>query len=121
MKRAVSGILLVLSAIACKAQSHQVTLTWTASKDSNASNPGTVSVYRAVGSCPPSGIGTLTYTPLTTAAPAGGPYPDTTVTAGMTYCYYVTATINGATSQPSNTASATIPVLAPTALIIMIQ
>jgi hypothetical protein len=121
MKRAVSGILLVLSAIACKAQSHQVTLTWTASKDSNTSSPGTVSVYRAVGSCPAIGIGTLTYTNLTSAAPAGGPYIDSTVTAGTTYCYYITATINGATSQPSNTANATIPVFPPIALTIIIQ
>jgi len=121
MKRAVMGLILVLSAIVCRAQSHQVTLSWTASKDSSASNPGTVTVYRAVGSCPSSGIGTLTYTPLTTTAPAGGPYTDPTVTAGMTYCYYVTATINGATSQPSNTANATVPVFSPTAVSVLIQ
>jgi hypothetical protein len=100
---------------------HQVTLNWVASTDSTAATPGTVTVYRAAAACPASGIGTLTYTALSTTAPAGGPYTDTAVTSGSTYCYYVTATIGGATSGPSNTVSGTIPVGAPSSLILVVK
>src|SRR5579871_3112162 len=80
MKKLLWGLSLLLMAAAVQAQAaHQVTLTWTASKDSTTASPGTVSVYRAVGACPASGIGTLTYTALTSTAPAAGPYIDTTV------------------------------------------
>ena len=115
MKRAT--LLLVLFASSAIAQGqHSATLTWTASSDSTTTTPGTVTVYRATAACPASGIGTLTYTPLTTTAPAGGPYVDTAVTVGTTYCYYVTATIGGSTSGPSNTFQAKIPASPPTAL-----
>lgn len=100
---------------AASAASHQVTLNWTASIDSTASNPGTVTVYRANAACPATGIGGLNYTALTTTAPAGGPYSDTTVGVG-TWCYYVTATIGGATSGPSNAVQAVILPLAPSSL-----
>lgn len=99
------------------ATGHQINLTWTASSDSTTANPGTVAIYRANAVCPTSGIGTLIYTAVTTTAPAGGPYNDTTVTAG-TWCYYVTATISSATSGPSNTVQAVILPLAPSNLAI---
>lgn len=113
--RNILAILFFVAAATLAQAQHKVTLSWTASTDSTSSNPGTVSVYRATGTCPASGIGTLTYTTLTATAPAGGPYADSTVTAG-TYCYYVTATISGATSGPSNTVTAVVPTAAPSGL-----
>lgn len=109
------AILFFVAAASLANAQHKVTLSWVASTDSTSSNPGTVSVYRATGTCPASGIGTLTYSTLTAAAPAGGPYADTTVSAG-TYCYYVTATISGATSGPSNTFTAVVPTATATGL-----
>jgi len=81
------------------------TLTWTAS-----ATPGsTVTVYRCVGtSC-------TAFTQIATGIAAGGPYVDTTVTAGA-YSYYVTATVNGVASGPSNTATGTLSPLPPTGL-----
>src|ERR1700734_1887494 len=81
------------------------TLSWTAS-----ATPGsTVTVFRCAGaSC-------TTFTQLATGIAAGGPYVDTTVTAGA-YSYYVTATVNGAVSAPSNTATGTLSPLPPTVL-----
>lgn len=115
MKKLLFSLLLGSSSVAFAA-SHSVTLTWTASTDSTTANPGTVNVLRATGNCPASGIGTLTYNTLTTTAPAGGPYVDNSVTSGTTYCYYVTATIGGQTSNPSNTFQSTIPVAPPSSL-----
>lgn len=105
----------VLLGVAFGQSGHFVNLIWSASSDSTAANPGTVTVYRASGACPATGIGSLSYTALTTTAPAGGPYSDTSVTVG-TWCYYVTATIGGATSGPSNTVQAVILPLAPSSL-----
>lgn len=116
MKR-IFWIALFAASLHAQAQtSHQVTLRWTASPDSTTATPGTVTVYRATAACPSSGIGTLTYSKLTAAALAGGPYVDTAVTSGITYCYYVTATIGGLESNPSNTFQGQIPVAAPTTL-----
>ncbi len=97
---------------------HSVSMTWTASADSTTTTPGTVSVWRASETCPAT-VSTTTpgFTAVTTTAPAGGPYADTTVTAG-TWCYFVTATISGATSGPSNTVQAVLLPLAPTNLAI---
>ena len=120
MRKTLLLALFVMLASVAHAQ-HSVTLNWTASSDSTTSSPGTVNVLRAVGTCPASGIGTLTYTTLTSTAPAGGPYVDSAVTAGATYCYYLTATIGGATSGPSNTAGGTIPTAAPSTLTITVK
>ncbi len=106
---------LFLMAASAMAQ-HSVTLKYTASTDSTSTNPGSVTVYRAAANCPASGIGNLTYIKVTTSAPAGGPYNDTTVTAGTTYCYYLTAVISGQESGPSSTAGVTVLIYAPTGL-----
>jgi len=108
---------IALFAASLHAQStHQVTLRWTASPDSTTAAPGTVTVYRATAACPASGIGTLAYSKLTATALAGGPYVDTSVTTGSTYCYYVTATIGGLESNPSNTFQGQIPTAPPSTL-----
>lgn len=103
------------------AQTHKVTLTWTASADSTASNPGTANVYRATAACPASGTSGATFVKLASGQPAGGPYTDTSVVSGDTYCYYVTAVIGGAESSPSNTFQGVIPLAAPTGLAGVVQ
>jgi hypothetical protein len=102
---------LMLGSVAARAQatpSHEVDLTWTASTDG-----GTVTVYRASGLCSAT---TLSFVKLTSTAPAGGPYKDTAVTAGN-YCYYVTATVNGTESVPSNSVNPSVPTAPPTNLV----
>lgn len=82
------------------AQSLAINLAWTASSDSTASDPGTVQVYRATGTCA-ANPNEATYAEIASSAPAAGPYQDATVTAGQTYSYYVTATISGYTGPSS--------------------
>lgn len=79
----------------------------------------TLQVYRAVGTCPTSGIGTLSYTQLAasfagtaTTTNESWTYVDTSgLASSTTYCYYVTATYSsgGAASLPSNTFQGTTP------------
>jgi hypothetical protein len=92
---------------------HSASLAWTASSDAAANPTIGYNVYRLAGACPATGTAgftKLTATPLTTTT-----FADTTVGLG-TFCYYVTATLNGAESVPSNTASAVILPGAPTLL-----
>jgi hypothetical protein len=108
----IAALLLSFGLVAsAQAASHEVDLTWTASTDG-----GLVTVYRAPAACGTSG---QVFAKLTTSAPAGGPYKDTAVTSG-TWCYYVTATVNGAESLPSNNAAATVPTAPPTGLVTVV-
>lgn len=93
-------------------QPHSVTLYWDASIDSTVADPGAVVVYRFTGACP-SSIDIVTWTVLTTAAPAGGPYADIAVSSKKTYCYVVTAVIDGIESAASNSVQVTIPTGSP--------
>lgn len=111
MKTLFAALLFLLAAPAFA--QHSVTLTWTKSPDSTTQNPGTVNVYRANAACPASGIGSLTYTNIATGQAPGGSYSDTSVSAGNSYCYYVTAVIGGAESAPSNTFSGVLKPAAP--------
>ena len=79
---------------------HSVTLSWTASTSSVVG----YNVYRSTVSGGP-------YTLMTTSGPvAGSPYTDSTVQAGVTYFYVVTAVdSNGNESAFSNEASTTVP------------
>lgn len=104
--------------LTASASGHQVTLTYSASSDSTSTAPGTVNVFRGSGSCPASGISGLGFSQISSTAPAAGPFTDSTVGVGN-WCYYVTATINGATStNQSNTVQAVILPLAPSNLAI---
>jgi fibronectin type 3 domain-containing protein len=89
---------LILNAVSTLAQStHSVTLNWTPGADG-----GTITVYRAGAAC--------STNPTFSAIKSGvtvNSYVDTAVTAG-TYCYKVTANLNGAESVPSNTANAPV-------------
>ena|ERR1700761_1963868 len=83
---------------------HSISLAWTASADG-----GTVNVYRASGSC------SATFSQLATGVAAGGPYADSTVTAGQ-WSYQVTAVVGGAESAPSNCVTLTVLPQSPQAL-----
>jgi fibronectin type 3 domain-containing protein len=84
---------------------HTVSLSWTASSDAAANPTLTYSVYRAT-SC--TGTFTKINQNVTTTS-----YVDASLQPG-TYCYEVTAVLNGAESTFSNTAPAVILPAAPT-------
>ena len=113
MKTFFASLLLVLALPLAAQATHTATLPIGASPDSTTSNPGTVTVYRATGTCPTTGLGTLTFTTVTTSAPASGSYVDTLPGPG-TFCYYLTTTISGATSGPSGTGGGVALPFAPT-------
>lgn len=88
-----------LSGTGVQAVSHSVTLNWTAS----ASTVSGYNVYRSMVSGGP-------YSKLNSALDAPTNYVDTTVQAGLTYFYVVTAVDSGSVeSVNSNEVSATIP------------
>jgi hypothetical protein len=99
-------LLILIGPLVADAALHHNDLAWDASPD-----PGVkYDVYKAPGVCPASGIPTGAVriaTGLTVTT-----YPDaaSTLTAGQINCYYVIATLSGASSPPSNTAPATTPV-----------
>lgn len=116
MKRLLALFVFALGAFA---QSHSATLTWTVPTEPSGTG---YDVYRAVGTCPSSGIGTLSYTLLNSTPLTVLTYTDTTVTGGTTYCYYVTASLSGVQSGPSPTAGAAIPsTFPPTTLTVVVQ
>jgi hypothetical protein len=92
---------------------HSASLSWTASSDAAANPTLGYNVYRLAGACPASG--TNGFTKLNTSPVTTTTFSDASVGLGS-FCYYVTATLNGAESVPSNTASAVILPGAPTLL-----
>ena len=66
----------------------------------------TYNFYRAAGTCPVNGLGTLTWVKLTTTPISGLTYTDNSITVGA-WCFYATAIVNGVESAPSNTAGGT--------------
>jgi len=119
MKRIFLAVIIFAMATVMQAQAaHRVDLTAT-DTGCTAAQSCTLQVYRAAAACPASGIGTLTYSQLASAATGTATastttwtYSDTAVTAGQTYCYYVTATYTvgtGGPSGPSATFQGTIP------------
>lgn len=95
---------------------HSVSLSWTAAAD--ATTATTYHIYRALGACAngvvPTTLTSLSFVQLDGAnsAISATNYTDSTVGVGA-FCYYVTASLNGATSAPSLTAGALVPPLAP--------
>lgn len=109
MRRFLLMIGMVVTSAALALGAHNVVLTWTNSPDTANTN-----VWRLAGTCPApplTGFTQLNATSITTAT-----YTDSAVTAGSTYCYYVTAILNGTNSGPSSTVTATIPVAPPSGL-----
>jgi hypothetical protein len=103
------GLLIVIGIVVgnANAQSsgHSVTLRWTASRSGNT----TVNIYRETGACPPSATSTNGFTRIASNYVSGGPFVDSSVVAGNTYCYVVTAVAGGAESLPSNPFQAVVP------------
>src|SRR5262249_33221232 len=109
-------LLLIASTLLCAqawAQTHTATLTW--ADDINPAAQTTYSVYRAAGLC----SGTPSFAKLA-AGISGMTFPDSSVTVG-TWCYQVTATVNGIESPPSPQASATVGPAAPGQITIVIK
>jgi hypothetical protein len=106
------AILLLTLGTAWAQLTHSAILTWTPA-------PGqagqTFNVMRAMGPC----SGTPNYSTVATAI-TENTYTDTTVTPGN-YCYVVTATFNGVTSPPSNTAGAFVPSFPPLELSVTVK
>jgi fibronectin type 3 domain-containing protein len=93
---------------------HAATLTWTASAD--ATTGMTYNVYRATAACST----TPTLAKLTSGIVATS-YTDTAVTVSATYCYGITAVLNGQESAMSNKAGGTIPVSGATVLVVVMK
>ena len=105
-------VLALVSVAPAKAQ-HSVSLSWTASSDAAANPTLAYNVYRLAGACPASG--TVGFTKLTATPVTVSTFTDATVALGPA-CYYVTSTLNGAESLPSNFVSAVSLPGAPTLL-----
>jgi hypothetical protein len=96
--------LLAALLISIPAFSHSVSLSWTASTDSGVS----YNLYRLAGACPTSG--TTGFVKINASPISGLTYSDTRIGPGD-YCYYATATLNGAESVPSIYAPAGQPLV----------
>ena len=115
MRGLLASLFLVLAlafAVPARAQ-HSVSLSWTASSDAAANPTLGYNVYRLAGACPASG--TAGFTKINTSQVTTPTFSDATVAIGQN-CYYVTSTLNGAESSPSNLVSAVVLPGAPTLL-----
>ena len=113
-------VLFLLSALGAFAQSaHNVSLTWSASADAAANPTLTYNVYRAPEACPAGNVIPSNGVKVGNVPTPG--YNDTAVLVGQSYCYFVTAALNGGESAPSNTAGGTIPIAAPGSVVITIK
>jgi hypothetical protein len=117
MKRILIVALIVLAAAVGRSQTTPaVSLTWS-DVSCTAATPCTAQVYRATvtagASCPAAGGASYTELTAVDSQPAvAGAYTDSTVTAGSTYCWYVTdsfATGGTSPSSPSNIFQLAIP------------
>lgn len=106
----------LLTALSLHPAGHTVTWSWTASKSSTPSAPGTYNLYIRNASCPTTQpVDTTGFTRVNTAPISGTSYVQTAVPPG-TYCGIATFTQAGVESAPSNTAPAPVPLAPPTGL-----
>lgn len=101
-------ILLLFAKSSFASSTYEVKVTW---EESDSTVTG-VFVYRVEATCASvAGTGMFLYTNLTAnaAAPAAGPYFDTDVDFGETYCYVLIANAPTGTSAPSDLFEVTIP------------
>ena len=100
----VLGLLLLLATVPVQAQTHSVSLSWTASTSTGVTG---YNVYRLTGVCP-------TVISLSAFTKVGSvtvlTYADTTVAAGTQYCYTVTATTATQESAAPGTLQVSIPI-----------
>jgi hypothetical protein len=80
-------------------------VTWNASSDAAANPTLAYNVYKLAGACPASG--TAGFAKVNTSPVSALTFTDSGIGVGPV-CYYVTATLNGAESIPSNTAGGTV-------------
>jgi len=98
------ALLLLWAAMPCFAQSHSVDLAWGASPDAAANPTLSYNVYRSQTSC----AAATTFTKINSTAAGSLAFTDSSVAVGNTYCYQVTAVLNGLESIPSPQAQAVI-------------
>jgi hypothetical protein len=108
----VSLLFLLAFALPAFGQSaHSVTATWVASPDAVANPSITYNIYRATSTCPI--VAPVVLAKIGSTAAGILTFPDTNVSVGNTYCYAVTAVLNGLESVDSQTAQAVILPAAP--------
>lgn len=110
-------LLLCLTVVAAAQDAHFVALNWQPSTTAGV----LYNIYRVTGSCPV-WAQQLSGTQLA-AGVSALQWSDTAVARGAAYCYWITATVPGAESVPSNLSSAVIPtgIVARKALQLVIQ
>ncbi len=101
--RSLAFFLLSTAAFA-QAAPHSQSFTWVPSADG-----GAITLYRASATCESN---PTSFTPIKTGI-AAPPYTDSTVSVGG-WCYYVTTTVQGVESLPSNKITITVLPQAPT-------
>jgi len=105
---------LVCAGVLCAQSAHTVALTWT-----DTTNPAGTSynVYRAAGAC----TGSPAFAKIGSTPVSVKTYTDSAVASASTYCYQVTAVLNGVESVPSNSAPAVIPPDPPSGLSVVVH
>ena len=112
MKKAMLVLFLMITTLSlAQAASHSAAVSWTASVDASTSLTYTIS--RGTGACTPT-VPSLTVLKSGVTATS---YSDTTVVPGS-YCYSITAVMNGMSSAPLQ-GTGLIPVGAPTTIVIV--
>jgi fibronectin type 3 domain-containing protein len=101
--RLLALVLAAAAPVAAAAPKHSIKLTWTASPDVGS----TVTIRRSTNGC------AGTFTVLISRVAASGPYTDTTLVAGQTYSYQLTAVINNLESAPSNCVTSPVVPISP--------
>lgn len=95
---------------ATMATSHQADVTWTASVDAAANPTLAYNVYRLTGQVCPTTPTLTGFTKLNTTAAGATAYTDVGIQPGS-YCYSVTALLNGAESLPTTQSQASAVLL----------
>lgn len=120
MRKLLTALLLSSASLFAQSAAHSANLKWTPSVDA-LQNPNIVAnVYRADGPCPSSGNPTGSVLISSTLAGAAA-YTDTSIVAGKSYCWTVTASTNGVESVPSNAAGGVVPLAPHTALTVNVK
>jgi len=108
------SIALVWCASLAAQSAHTVALSWT-----DTTNPAGTSynVYRAAGAC----TGSPAFAKIGSTPVSVKTYTDSAVASAATYCYQVTAVLNGVESVPSNSVAAVIPPDPPSGLSVVVH
>jgi hypothetical protein len=115
MKNVLLMITLMIATVSMASAQHSAQLTYVASADAAGNPTLTYNVYRASAACSTNPVLTKLVSGI-----SGLTYTDATVTiATGTYCYGVTASLNGNESSMSNLAPAVIPLAGATVLVVI--